>query len=78
MTDTTAHQAELSGEALFYVAPEPLSKEAHAKLGIKSLDNPYAFTAPHPPGAGDGDRIRSDRALLPDHLHRRGKRPQWR
>ena len=44
MTDTTA-QAELSGEALFYSAPEPLSKEAHAKLGVKNLENPYAFTA---------------------------------
>jgi hypothetical protein len=45
MTDTTAHQAELTGEALFYVSPEPLSKEAHSKLGIKNLENPYAFTA---------------------------------
>src|SRR6478752_4561030 len=45
MTDTTAHQAELSGEALFYISPEPLSKEAHAKLGIKNIENPYAFTA---------------------------------
>ena len=46
MTDTVnTHQAELTGEALFYVAPEPLSKEAHAKLGLKNLDNPYAFTA---------------------------------
>jgi hypothetical protein len=46
MTDTVnSHQAELSGEALFYVAPEPLSKEAHAKLGLKNLENPYAFTA---------------------------------
>jgi hypothetical protein len=45
MTDTTAHQAELTGEALFYSSPEPLSKEAHAKLGIKNLEAPYAFTA---------------------------------
>lgn len=46
MTDTVnTHQAELTGEALFYVAPEPLSKEAHSKLGIKNLDAPYAFTA---------------------------------
>ncbi|MGZ3278693.1 MAG: SapC family protein [Caulobacteraceae bacterium] len=46
MTDTVnPHQAELTGEALFYVAPEPLSKEAHAGLGIKNLENPYAFTA---------------------------------
>jgi len=45
MTDTVSHQAELSGEALFYIAPEPLSKEAHAKLGIRNLETPYAFTA---------------------------------
>jgi hypothetical protein len=46
MTDTVnTHQAELTGEALFYVAPEPLSKEAHAKLGLKNLETPYAFTA---------------------------------
>jgi hypothetical protein len=46
MTDTVnTHQAELSGEALFYVAPEPLSKEAHAGLGVRNLENPYAFTA---------------------------------
>lgn len=46
MTDTVnTHQAELTGEALFYVSPEPLSKEAHANLGIKNLEAPYAFTA---------------------------------
>ena len=46
MTDTiNTHQAELTGEALFYVSPEPLSKEAHANLGIKNLEAPYAFTA---------------------------------
>lgn len=46
MTDTVnSHQAELSGEALFYVSPEPLSKEAHAGLGLKNLETPYAFTA---------------------------------
>ena len=46
MTDTVnPHQAELTGEALFYVAPEPLSKETHCKLGLKNLENPYAFTA---------------------------------
>ncbi len=45
MTDTTAHQAELTGEALFYSSPEPLSKEAHSALGIKNLEAPYAFTA---------------------------------
>ena len=47
MTDTTvdAHQAELAGEVLFYGQPEPLSKEAHEGLGIRTIDTPYAFTA---------------------------------
>jgi hypothetical protein len=46
MTDTTVdHKAELTGEVLFYVQPEPLSKEAHEGLGIRTIDNPYAFTA---------------------------------
>ena len=46
MTDTVnSHQAELTGEALFYVSPEPLSKEAHSGLGLKNLETPYAFTA---------------------------------
>jgi hypothetical protein len=46
MTDTVnTPQAELTGEALFYRSPEPLSKEAHGKLGIKNIENPYGFTA---------------------------------
>jgi hypothetical protein len=45
MTDVNTNQAELSGEALFYSAPEPLSKEAHGKLGIRNIEAPYAFTA---------------------------------
>jgi len=45
MTDTNLGQAELSGEVLFYSRPEPLSKEAHSKLGLKSIDQPYNFTA---------------------------------
>jgi hypothetical protein len=46
MTDTADFaQAQLSGEVLFYSRPEPLSKEAHGKLGLKTSDTPYAFTA---------------------------------
>jgi hypothetical protein len=46
MTDTVDFaQAQLSGEVLFYSRPEPLSKESHGKLGLKSIENPYAFTA---------------------------------
>ncbi|WP_122466109.1 SapC family protein [Brevundimonas lutea] len=35
--------AALSGNVLFYSKPEPLSVEAHGKLGVNALDNPYAF-----------------------------------
>jgi hypothetical protein len=46
MTDTVNFaQAQLSGEVLFYSRPEPLSKEAHGALGIRTIENPYAFTA---------------------------------
>ena len=46
MTDTVdVSQAQLSGEVLFYSRPEPLSKEAHSKLGLKSIEHPYAFTS---------------------------------
>jgi hypothetical protein len=36
---------QLSGNVLFYSQPEPLSKEAHAKLGVKKVDNPFSFAA---------------------------------
>jgi hypothetical protein len=45
MTDSKFAQAELTGEVLFYSRPEPLSKEAHGKLGVKTTEHPYAFTA---------------------------------
>ena len=43
MTDTTAQNAGLSGNVLFYSQPEPLSVEAHGKLGVDPVDKPYAF-----------------------------------
>ncbi|WP_297803336.1 SapC family protein [uncultured Brevundimonas sp.] len=43
MTDTTAQNAGLTGTVLFYSQPEPLSVEAHGKLGVKPVDKPYAF-----------------------------------
>ncbi|RYF98335.1 MAG: peptidase, partial [Caulobacteraceae bacterium] len=43
MTDTTAQTAGLSGNVLFYSQPEPLSVEAHGKLGVDPVDKPYAF-----------------------------------
>lgn len=44
MTDTTAQNAGgLTGTVLFYSQPEPLSVEAHGKLGVTTVDKPYAF-----------------------------------
>ncbi|MHC3127602.1 peptidase [Brevundimonas sp. GN22] len=44
MTDTTAQDAgNLAGNVLFYSQPEPLSVEAHGKLGVTSVEKPYAF-----------------------------------
>lgn len=42
-TDTSA--GEVSGNVLFYSRPEPLSVEAHGKLGLKRLDKPFGFAA---------------------------------
>ncbi len=36
---------EISGQVLFYGKPEPLSLEAHGKLGFRQLDAPFAFAA---------------------------------
>ncbi len=46
MTDTTAANASpLSGNVLFYGKPEPLSADAHGKLGVDPVEQPYAFVA---------------------------------
>lgn len=48
MTDTKASPANasgLDGNVLFYSQPEPLSLEAHGKLGVEPVDKPYAFVA---------------------------------
>jgi len=36
---------QLAGNVLFYSKPEPLSKEAHSKLGLRRMDKPFAFAA---------------------------------
>jgi hypothetical protein len=36
---------QISGNVLFYSKPEPLSKEAHAGLGLRRLDRPFSFAA---------------------------------
>jgi hypothetical protein len=44
MTDTTIQQTgPLTGNVLFYGQPEPLSVEAHAKLGVNPVEKPWAF-----------------------------------
>ncbi len=46
MTVTTETQAgSLSGNVLFYSKPEPLSREAHAKIGLRRIDRPFGFAA---------------------------------
>jgi hypothetical protein len=45
---TTTEQpdnGQLSGTVLFYSRPEPLSNEAHAKLGLRRIDRPFAFAS---------------------------------
>ncbi|WP_339913993.1 SapC family protein [uncultured Brevundimonas sp.] len=44
MTDTTSNESGgLAGNVLFYDKPEPLSVEAHGKLGVNPISQPYAF-----------------------------------
>ena len=44
MTDTTSN-ASLTGNIMFYEQPEPLSLDAHGKLGVDPVDRPFAFVA---------------------------------
>lgn len=37
---------QITGTVLFYSQPEPLSPEMHGKLGVKSMDGPFAFAKP--------------------------------
>lgn len=44
MTDTpTPAQPPITGQMLFYSRPEPLSPEAHGKLGVKVMNGPFGF-----------------------------------
>ena len=36
-------EGAISGNVLLYVSPEPLSKEAHGKLGLEPTEAPYGF-----------------------------------
>lgn len=45
MTDTTENAAPLTGNVLFYGQPEPLSPDAHGKLGVEAVTAPYSFVS---------------------------------
>lgn len=42
-TPPAAGQPPLTGQVLFYKQPQPLSLEDHAGLGVKQIDQPFAF-----------------------------------
>ncbi|WP_034823644.1 SapC family protein [Hyphomonas pacifica] len=42
-TPQTGGQSPLAGQVMFYKKPQPLNAEAHAGLGIKKIDQPFAF-----------------------------------
>lgn len=44
-TTPQVESAEITGNVLFYSRPEPLSKEAHAKIGLRRMDKPFAFAS---------------------------------
>jgi hypothetical protein len=39
----TTNAPAISGNVLFYSQPEPLSPQAHGKMGVKSMDGPFGF-----------------------------------
>ncbi len=45
MADAPTQESQISGTVLFYSQPEPLSKTAHAKLGVKQIEHPFSFAA---------------------------------
>jgi hypothetical protein len=44
ITNQTAN-GQLQGNVLFYSRPEPLSAEAHGRLGLRRIESPFAFAA---------------------------------
>jgi hypothetical protein len=45
MEATELPTGEITGNVLLYSRPEPLNPELHGKLGVKRMDNPFAFAA---------------------------------
>ncbi len=44
-TQTQPLQGQVTGNVLLYSKPEPLSVEAHGKLGLKQVERPFDFVA---------------------------------
>jgi hypothetical protein len=44
-TSTVDSVSPVAGNVLFYSSPEPLSREAHGKLGVKQMPGPFSFSA---------------------------------
>lgn len=42
-TTSTPGMGEVTGSVMFYVKPEPLAPQLHAKLGVKRMDAPFSF-----------------------------------
>ncbi len=45
MAKATPEVSPISGNVLFYSKPEPLNREAHAKMGLKRMDKPFGFAS---------------------------------
>lgn len=43
--ETTQDDGRITGNVLFYTAPEPLSRETHGNLGVVRVDKPFGFAA---------------------------------
>jgi hypothetical protein len=44
-TPTQAPSPEITGNVLFYSKPEPLSKEAHGRIGLRRMEKPFGFAS---------------------------------
>ena len=44
-TTLTSPAGQLQGQVLFYINPEPLDPQRHAKLGLRTTDRPFTFAA---------------------------------
>jgi hypothetical protein len=45
ITTAGAGDPEITGNVLFYSKPEPLSKETHAKIGLRRMEKPFGFAS---------------------------------